>query len=96
MPFLVVYQLKNLTKAKPTAAAKAKKRTIFTSTSPMFTLSPPRLVTTVRQMRPNTSSMRAAARMVLPTLVESLPSSFRVSTEMETEVAVRMTPIKMF
>ena len=40
--------------------------------------------------------MIAAARMVLPTLVCSLPSSCSVSTVMLTEVAVKMVPIKMF
>ena len=46
----------------------------------------------VRAIRPSTSSIRAAARMVLPTLVSSRPISFRVSTVMLTEVAVRMVP----
>ena len=37
-----------------------------------------------------------SARMALPALVFNLPISFKVSTDMLTLVAVRMTPIKMF
>ena len=40
--------------------------------------------------------MRAAARMVLPALVSSFPISFRVSTVMLTEVAVRTVPTNTF
>jgi len=54
------------------------------------------LVTMVKAIRPSTSSIKAAARMVLPTTVDSLPISLRVSTVMETEVAVNTTPIKIF
>ena len=61
----------------------------------MFTSAPARLVTIVSTTRPITSSISAAARMVLPTLELSLPISLRVSTVMETEVAVRMVPMKM-
>ena len=51
---------------------------------------------TVRAMIPSTSSMMAAPKMAFPALVFSLPISFRVSTEILTLVAVRITPIKMF
>ena len=78
--------------AKPTATANTKNSTIFSSTTGRLTLSPARLVTTVRAIRPSTSSISAAAKMVPPTLVSSFPSSFRVSTVMLTEVAVRMVP----
>ena len=43
-------------------------------------------------MIPRISSMIAAPRMALPALVESLPSSFRVSTVIETDVAVVLLP----
>lgn len=59
----------------------------------MLSCPPDRLLTMVRAIRPSTSSIRAAARMVLPTLVSSLPISFSVSTVMLTEVAVRMVPM---
>ena len=49
-------------------------------------------VTRVRHTRPSTSSMRAAARMVLPAFVVSLPISRSVSTVMLTEVAVSTVP----
>jgi hypothetical protein len=42
-------------------------------------------------MMPNTSSIRAAARMALPERVENLPISFKVSTVIDTEVAVKIT-----
>ena len=45
---------------------------------------------------PSTSSIMAAPRMAFPALVFSLPISFRVSTEILTLVAVRITPIKIF
>ncbi len=48
----------------------------------------------VNAMIPRISSMIAAPRMALPALVESLPSSFRVSTVIETDVAVSTTPMK--
>ena len=54
------------------------------------------LLMMVRAMMPSTSSMMAAPKMALPERVFSLPSSFRVSTEMLTEVAVRMTPMNRF
>ena len=61
-------------------------------------LSPPpaRLLTSVRATRPSTSSINAAAKMVLPTFVSSLPISFSVSTVMLTEVAVKIVPTNTF
>ena len=47
-----------------------------------------------RTIIPITSSMIAAPVITVPILVSSLPSSFRVSTVMLTEVAVSMVPIK--
>ena len=93
---LVIYQPSSLLTSTPTTPTKTKKATILTKTTTMLTCAPARLVTTVSAIRPRMSSMRAAAKIVLPTLVESLPSSVRVSTVMLTEVAVRMTPMKMF
>jgi hypothetical protein len=54
------------------------------------------LVMIVRAMMPSTSSMMAAPRMALPEWVFSFPSSFKVSTVMLTEVAVKMTPMNIF
>ena len=54
------------------------------------------LVMIVRAMIPSTSSMMAAPRMALPEWVFSFPSSFKVSTVMLTEVAVKMTPMNIF
>ena len=53
-------------------------------------------VTIVSAMMPRTSSIIAAPRIALPEWVLSLPISFRVSTVIETEVAVRMTPMNRF
>ena len=49
-----------------------------------------------RAMIPKISSMTAAPRIALPARVFSLPISLSVSTEMLTEVAVRITPTKIF
>ena len=62
----------------------------------MFTEGSARLVTSVSAMIPRISSIRAAPRIAFPAFVDSLPSSFSVSTVMLTDVAVRMIPIKMF
>ena len=63
---------------------------------PMLSSPPARLQTSVRAIRPSTSSMSAAAKIVLPTLVSSFFISLSVSTVMLTDVAVRMVPMKMF
>ena len=81
----------------PTTMTKRKKAAILIrTTSRLESAEPPMLVTMVKAIRPSTSSIKAAARMVLPTTVDSLPISLRVSTVMETEVAVNTTPIKIF
>ena len=54
------------------------------------------LVTIVNATIPRISSMIAAPRIALPERVLSFPSSFNVSTVILTEVAVRITPIKIF
>ena len=54
------------------------------------------LATIVSATRPNTSSISAAAKIVLPTRVSRRPSSFSVSTVMLTEVAVSTVPRKTF
>ena len=61
---------------------------------PMLSSPPARLHTSVSATRPSTSSMSAAARIVLPTLVSSFFISLSVSTVMLTEVAVRIVPVK--
>ena len=81
---------------KPTTKAKTKNPAILSSTMPMLSSPPARLHTSVSATRPSTSSMSAAARIVLPTLVSSFFISLSVSTVMLTEVAVRMVPMKMF
>ena len=62
----------------------------------MLSSPPAKLQTSVKAMRPSTSSMSAAARIVLPTLVSSFFISLSVSTVMLTDVAVRMVPMKIF
>ena len=52
-------------------------------------------LTTDRTMMPITSSMIAAETIVVPSLVEILPSSFKTDTVIATEVAVRIAPTKM-
>ena len=74
----------------------AKNPTIFSRTIPRLTESSAILVTIVSAMIPRTSSMIAAPRMAFPERVFSFPSSFSVSTVILTDVAVRMTPIKIF
>ena len=54
------------------------------------------LVIRVSRISPRISSIRAAPKMALPERVDSLPISFRVSTLMETEVAVNTVPTNMF
>ena len=78
------------------ATAKTKNNTIFSSTSSRLPPPPAMLDTTVSATRPSTSSIRAAARIVLPTRVSRCPSSLSVSTVMLTEVAVSTVPKKMF
>ena len=73
-----------------------KKATILSKTTTMFTLESARLVTTVKATMPRMSSMIAAPKIALPARVFNFPISLRVSTEMLTEVAVKMIPIKMF
>lgn len=85
--------LKNTT---PSPADRAKNPTIFKSTIQTFTEVSARLVMMVRAMMPKISSMMAAPKMALPARVLSLPISFKVSTVMLTDVAVRMTPINIF
>lgn len=93
----MTYQSIPFLTSTPTTITKIKKPTILSSTTGrLVSEEPPRLVTMVRAIRPRMSSIRAAARMVLPTTVLSLPISLRASTVMETEVAVRMTPMKTF
>lgn len=67
----------------------------MSSTVHIFTPSPARLVTTVSAIIPRISSISAAPRIAFPARVESFPSSLRVSTVIETEVAVRTIPIKI-
>ena len=65
-------------------------------TSPSLTDWSEALVIKVSRISPRMSSISAAPRIALPDRVESLPISLRVSTLIETEVAVRMVPTNMF
>ena len=80
---------------KPRTAAKIKNRTILISTNQMFTSLLLKLVMIVKAIIPRTSSIIAAPRIALLAGVFNLPSSFSVSTVIETEVAVRTTPMKI-
>ena len=76
--------------------ANTKKATIFSRTIATFTEESARLVTIVRATMPKMSSIIAAPKIAFPARVLSLPISFKVSTEILTEVAVRIMPIKIF
>ena len=80
----------------PPTKLTPKNMATLNSTTGTLPPSPAREVVMVSTTMPSTSSMMAAPRMVLPTLVDNLPSSRRVSTEMLTDVAVRMTPMNAF
>ena len=54
------------------------------------------LIKTVRATIPIISSIIAAPTIVVPDLVLSLPVSLRVSTEIVTDVAIKMTPINIY
>ena len=90
------YQSKNLKNRYPNKAQTAKNAKIFPNTKKTFTLGSAMLVITVSAIIPRISSMMAAPRMALPALVLSLPISLSVSTVILTEVAVKITPIKIF
>ena len=80
----------------PPTPIKTKNPRIFPNTSHTFTDESARLVITVRAMIPRISSIMAAPKMAFPALVFNLPISFKVSTEILTEVAVKITPMKTF
>ena len=73
-----------------------KKPTIFSNTMEILTDSSAILVINVSAMIPRISSITAAPRIALPERVFNFPSSFRVSTVILTDVAVRITPINTF
>ena len=75
---------------------KIKKRTTFNKTMPMLMELSAIPETRVRATIPKTSSITAAARIVLPLCVFIAPISLSVSTVMPTDVAVKMTPINKF
>ena len=54
-----------------------------------------KLVTIVRAMIPKISSIMAAPRIAFPDLVFNLPNSFKVSTVILTEVAVKILTVKI-
>ena len=83
-------------KASPKAEANTKKPTIFSKTIQRLVLGSAILVTTVSAIMPKISSMIAAPKIAVPALVEILPISFKVSTEILTEVAVRIIPMKTY
>ena len=62
----------------------------------IFTLSSAILVTIVSAIIPRISSIIAAPSIAFPERVFNFPSSFNVSTVILTDVAVRITPIKIF
>ena len=49
----------------------------------------------VKHIKPKISSINAAAKIVLPDLVDMQPSSFKVSTVIDTDVAVKTAPTKI-
>lgn len=76
-----------------TTARQIKYAMMRTNTIAGSTVESVKPVSTVRTMMPSTSSMTAAAMIAVPTRLLSLPISRSVSTVIETEVAVRTTPI---
>ena len=78
----------------PTKIAHIKNATVFK----MIPRYPPRPVLTpstiVKTIMPNTSSMIAALMIVCPTSDLIFPSSLRTATEMLTDVAVKIVPMK--
>ena len=74
----------------------AKKATILIMTVVKSTDVSAIPVIKVNAIIPNTSSIKAAPRMAFPLGVDNFPISFKVSTLMDTEVAVKITPINMF
>ena len=63
---------------------------------PICTVGSAILVIIVKAIIPKISSIIAAPKMALPARVFSLPISLRVSTVILTDVAVKITPMKMF
>ena len=59
----------------------------------MFTFGSAKLVTTVNKITPKMSSIKAAPKIMFPDGVDKRPISFKVSTEILTEVAVKIRPI---
>ena len=87
-------RLNSLKQRKPSTIARAKNRMVEAATFSGLDVGSLKPMTTVSTMIPMTSSMMAAFKMVVPTSVFSLPSSFKACTVMLTDVAVRITPIK--
>ena len=79
---------------RPTTTTRTKKATIRKRTEIGLTVGSVMADTRVSTTMPIMSSMMAAPRMAVPTLPLSRPISRRVSTVMETEVAVSTTPTK--
>ena len=91
--YRLIIRLKHQRIKSPTPIAKTKKPTAFNSVIQM--LPPPlRPVMMLKVIMPNTSSMIAALKIVVPTFVFNLPSSRSVSTVMPTLVAAKIVPIK--
>jgi len=80
----------------PPTPTNTKKPMIFTNTIATLTLGSARLVITVKAIIPRISSITAAPRIAFPAFVFSFPISFKVSTEILTLVAVKITPMKKF
>ena len=78
---------------KAQTPTNTKNSRIFNRVTQMLTLLSAIDEITVSTMMPKISSITAAPKMVLATLVFNLPNSFRVSTVMLTLVAVRITPM---
>ena len=80
----------------PDTPATAKNNIIFINTKITLTLASLKLVTIVNAIMPNISSIKAAPNIAFPVLLLSLPSSFKVSTVILTDVAVNIIPINIF
>lgn len=93
LPQTVSIRWNTLYMTNPTRAINTKNSAMRMKTSAGRLSGSVKPVMTVRIMMPRMSSMTAAPRIAVPTLPRRRPISRRVSTVIETEVAVSTTPI---
>ena len=80
----------------PAIIAQTKNITTLCKTTEILTDESAKLVMIVKATIPKISSIIAAPNIAFPARVFNLPNSFKVSTVILTEVAVKIIPIKIF